>query len=507
MTYESKRESSYSQFILGCFCAVLSAIASQNAQAQADVDKEITPESMGFTSQTLEKNGETIRYYVSTEGNAFDKGRKLPLVVYLDGSGPSPLVWRDEKGRVGNSMMFDAQDFNGYHFAVISKPGIQFFENTMRIRSEEYDKKMCLRWRIDAASSVVNDLVKNGSIETETVLILGHSEGSDVAPWVALENQNVTHVAALAPGGLSLMFDFIALTRKQMTTGELDREEGEQLIRDIKSGFRKVFSDPDSTTEKWSGEAHLRWSTFFRPSLDAWKDVRKPAYIGVCLNDNNTAVDSGELIELEFIRLQKSNLKATYWHCDHYFIDGNSDKDKPVDRRLEVLKDLLLWAENQQALAPEGESKSAQADSEAKDAFDQLKQLVGTWVEETASDKKIKVSYSLMARGSVLQENWQMPSGSDAMTLYHMDGSQLIATHYCPKGNQPTLELRSSDPNGNYDFRFRNGTNLDSNMPFQYRFRIRISEAGKLWRSETYSANGIPTESQSTFIRTKEPKR
>ena len=82
-------------------------------------------------------------------------------------------------------------------------PVSNFFESTKEVKSEKYDQTMSLRWRVDAAKAVLDQMVKDGNADSRQVIALGHSEGADVVPWVALESPHVTHAVALAPGGMS----------------------------------------------------------------------------------------------------------------------------------------------------------------------------------------------------------------------------------------------------------------------------------------------------------------
>ena len=49
--------------------------------------------------------------------------------------------------------------------------------------------------------------------------------------------------------------------------------------------------------------------------------------------------------------------------------------------------------------------------------------------------------FKLTAAGSVLHETLFPGSGHEMMSVYHLDGSDLICTHYCALGNQPRLKL------------------------------------------------------------------
>ena len=77
------------------------------------------------------------------------------------------------------------------------------------------------------------------------------------------------------------------------------------------------------------------------------------------------------------------------------------------------------------------------------------------------------------------------------MTVYTMDGDRIIATHYCPQGNAPRLELSRSGADGTHYFEFLDGANLQKAEGFhEHAFWIRLDSPDSLARSETYIANG-----------------
>ena len=75
-------------------------------------------------------------------------------------------------------------------------------------------------------------------------------------------------------------------------------------------------------------------------------------------------------------------------------------------------------------------------------AFAQLQTLVGEWEGKTEKGRALKVSYRLTANNTVLIETWTLGPTRESLTLYHMDNESLIATHYCPLGNQPRLRFK-----------------------------------------------------------------
>src|SRR5262245_40955500 len=85
-------------------------------------------------------------------------------------------------------------------------------------------------------------------------------------------------------------------------------------------------------------------------------------------------------------------------------------------------------------------------------AFQSLKALVGDWQGRTAEGRTFLVSYRLIANDTVLVESWTMSPTRTSMTVYHMDGDALIATHYCPQGNQPRLQYRPEQSGQRLEF-------------------------------------------------------
>ena len=48
------------------------------------------------------------------------------------------------------------------------------------------------------------------------------------------------------------------------------------------------------------------------------------------------------------------------------------------------------------------------------------------------------------------------------MTVYHLDGDNLVATHYCAMGNQPKMKAKQSRSSEKIVFECQGGTNMKS---------------------------------------------
>lgn len=93
----------------------------------------------------------------------------------------------------------------------------------------------------------------------------------------------------------------------------------------------------------------------------------------------------------------------------------------------------------------------AQTDDGYRSAWEQLKRLAGTWdsYRVGGEDRTQTISYHVTSGGSVVFEEFlgDTPDGVRAMaTAYHMDGDDVVATHYCGAGNQPRMRSASYDP-------------------------------------------------------------
>jgi hypothetical protein len=130
------------------------------------------------------------------------------------------------------------------------------------------------------------------------------------------------------------------------------------------------------------------------------------------------------------------------------------------------------------------------AEPRSKVVFEQLKGLAGDW-RTTAADSATTVNYKLIANGTSLIETWTMSPTRQSMTVYTLDGERLIATHYCPQGNAPRMQLTRTDEGGAHHFLFFDGANLqDASGSHEHAFWVRIDGSGAITRSETYISNG-----------------
>jgi len=122
-----------------------------------------------------------------------------------------------------------------------------------------------------------------------------------------------------------------------------------------------------------------------------------------------------------------------------------------------------------------------------------LKTLVGTWQRtdaSTAAQKAFRIRYRLISADTALVEEFGDPAKQPTQTVFHPDGSRLLATHYCAQGNQPRLQLRV-EAHDAMVFEFLDATNLRSSSDSHLvRLTFRWRDVDHLVREEVYAANG-----------------
>ena len=115
--------------------------------------------------------------------------------------------------------------------------------------------------------------------------------------------------------------------------------------------------------------------------------------------------------------------------------------------------------------------------------FEKVAALAGEWrVPERPS---LRIVFEPTAGGSVMIERWMVGERMHSLTVYHLDGERLIATHYCPQGNQPRLASTGAE-SAEVGFAFLDATDLDPHESFQHDRSFSWNVGGTVSRAETY---------------------
>ncbi len=99
------------------------------------------------------------------------------------------------------------------------------------------------------------------------------------------------------------------------------------------------------------------------------------------------------------------------------------------------------------------------AQSNAQKALDRFKSMAGTWQGKSPSGGTSMVTYRLAAGGTAVMADMHM-ADEDMVSMYYVDGDQLLMTHFCPSNNQPRMKAIISPDLNTVTFDFLDATNL-----------------------------------------------
>jgi hypothetical protein len=106
-------------------------------------------------------------------------------------------------------------------------------------------------------------------------------------------------------------------------------------------------------------------------------------------------------------------------------------------------------------------STALAAQSNAQKALDKFKSMAGTWEGKSPSGDTSEVTYRPEAGGTSVMAEIHMGT-EEMVSMFYVDGDQLMMTHFCPSNNQPRMEATISPDLKTVSFDFLDATNLPS---------------------------------------------
>jgi hypothetical protein len=131
--------------------------------------------------------------------------------------------------------------------------------------------------------------------------------------------------------------------------------------------------------------------------------------------------------------------------------------------------------------------------------------IVGTWRlenPESESDKAFRLRYHFISRNTALVEVYGDPSQQTTETIFHLNHDELMATHYCGRGNQPRLKAQTGEGDAILSFRFVDITNLtNDDEPHMVAMKYKFISKDRIEKEETYRVKGVDYASTMTLVR------
>jgi pimeloyl-ACP methyl ester carboxylesterase len=285
---------------------------------------------------------------------------KKPLLIFIHGSGNEPTFCYqpDLKTYAWKGFLEIEQYKDQFHVICVSKPGIPLFDTVQKDPvnfqtsyplNDEFIKRYSLEWRAEAASLIINEAIKRLPVDKSKILVIGHSQGGQVAPKVAVLNKKVTHVVLLNSNSLNHLYDFVLQERLSAFKGEQSFVQTQANIDNLFADYQRIFADPESRTKRWNEETYFRWASFSDETpLENMLQLKIPIYVITGGKDLwGSFVMNTDYVQIEFLRYRKTNLTyKVYPNANHFLQDEITEngQSKTINIKPEIFAEIMKWA-------------------------------------------------------------------------------------------------------------------------------------------------------------------
>jgi pimeloyl-ACP methyl ester carboxylesterase len=227
----------------------------------------------------------------------------------------------------------------------VEKRGVEFGEcepdRGAQDARAEYREHASYEGRFADVCLVLDHLSAQDSGFAHPLVLIGSSEGSDIAIGVAAKHNAPTHIALLPFSAGHGLFDALTGLRAEFERGDITASEFQEQYDWLVDTFGGILSPCGDSTDRYLwGHTYRRWHSHCAGAvLNDLLSVEVPIFLGIPSLDSCIGVD---LAVAECVTHGKTNLTyRNYPNYDHGFFehtDGGA-----VCRHSEVLAEVLNW--------------------------------------------------------------------------------------------------------------------------------------------------------------------
>jgi pimeloyl-ACP methyl ester carboxylesterase len=319
--------------------------ASLRAHAGFTENPELPP--MFRQLDVARPDGSSATVFVGDFDGSF--ATRKPLLIYLEGSGAmSQFIRRGKMTGYGIYGLVADRASDRFHVATVEKRGVPFGWRVEHTGSavgapEEYQRHATLEDRVADVRLALTALLSQPTVDPARVLLIGHSEGADVAAVVAGRDDRVTHVACLAGGGAPQFFDSFVSRRKKLRASGATAEEIAKSLGELEQQIRTILADPDNIDDFWRGHPYKRWATFAAPATaDELIHTSANVFVAQGSADESVPMESFDYLVVRLLASGNPNVTIRrYPGRDHGF--GGKDVESGVGL-MQVIEDVIGWS-------------------------------------------------------------------------------------------------------------------------------------------------------------------
>ena len=295
---------------------------------------------------TTDKFGRTITFYVSIPPQG-DTTTRRPVAVWVQGSGAQSLFKKQGEGIAGGYQNILRDEAKGRaRVLIVEKPGVKFLDAPARPggaegASEEFLREHTLeRWG-EANLAALRAAWTLPGIDSARTIALGHSEGGITVAWIAAHEPRITHVATLAGGGPTQLFDFAEFRRQPRPDDQPG--DAEKRVQALYTDWEKIQRDPESIAQFWLGHPYRRWSGFVPHSVTELLVTAKARVLAVQgAADTSVSVKSFDVLVADLKSKGRDVTALRLEGADHGFNTADVPRGSPAGMR-SMMGRALAW--------------------------------------------------------------------------------------------------------------------------------------------------------------------
>lgn len=312
-------------------------VASHAQASPAAIARGRVPSQPYLAYEVEDVLGRKIAWYLSEPRAASPR----PLIVYIHGSGHQSL-FRQAGGRIipanGHGTLVDVVGDRA-RVVIVEKPGVERLDAGDGPPSPAFRREHTLdRW-VEAVSAAVLAARRLPWVDTTRLLVIGHSEGGLVAARVAARLPQVSHVALLAGGGPTQLFDLLQMARAGRFFAEVSPDSAGRVAY-VLAQWDSIRADPESATRDFFGHPFRRWASFLRDSpIAALRATDAAVFMAQGEVDQAVSRASFEALLAELVVAGRRPTARLIAGADHSFAIPAALRDGWS----EVLTDVVRW--------------------------------------------------------------------------------------------------------------------------------------------------------------------
>lgn len=254
-------------------------------------------------------------YYVLNKGVDNDSGSILFFIGGSERASKNYYLKSYFKNIANSTTVYALQKRHiGHRETGLQEPSNSYHQNNHYVQLVKDQKEF-----IQSILSKINHSNKK-------IIILGVSEGGNIASQLASEVPQTTHLVTIGSGGMVGIEEFRAWGKKQNINFD--------------KVYEQVKKDPDSIEKKILGQTYRYWSSVLpvKP-MSSLKKLDIPILAIIGEQDEMVPVESVRFLSSEFERLGKENLTVKIVPDSNHALKDSSGKEN----RGEIMKFVSEW--------------------------------------------------------------------------------------------------------------------------------------------------------------------